>query len=122
VGRRARTAGTTGATGGSTGTTGGSTSTGGTSSTDVTVNLDQTKQAMDGFGINDTWAPAMSDADADALFDLTRGLGLSILRVGMGPDGEPLSDNIYSDIAKASARASRPSSGRSGARLTTAWS
>ena len=98
-------------TGGSTGTVGGTTGTGGATGGDggagtggVTVNLDQTRQAMAGFGITSTWAPALSDSEADALFDPTNGIGLSILRVGMGPDGNPMSSNIYSDIKKAKAR------------------
>jgi glucuronoarabinoxylan endo-1,4-beta-xylanase len=78
--------------------------TGGSGPIAATVNLDRTKQTIDGFGITNTWAPALSDADADALFDATQGLGLSILRVGMGPDGNPMSSNIYSDIKKAKAR------------------
>lgn len=102
--------------GGSTGTggltsTGGSTSAGGSSSTGgsvtggtstvaasgasasdgsagVTVNLGQTKQEMAGSGINNNWAPGMSDAEADALFNTTgNGIGLSILRIGMGSNG-----------------------------------
>ena len=70
----------------------------------VTVNLAQPKQTMDGFGISTSWAPALSDTEADALFDPSRGIGLSILRVGMGSTGEPISSNIYSDIKKAKAR------------------
>jgi glucuronoarabinoxylan endo-1,4-beta-xylanase len=76
----------------------------GGNSTAVTVKLDSTQQTMDGFGINDTWAPAMSDSEADALLDPTRGLGLSILRIGMGSDGNPMSDNIFSDVKKAKTR------------------
>ena len=93
------------ATGGAT-TMGGATAacgSGGTSS-GVTVQLDKTRQTMNGFGIGDTWAPAMSDADADALFDPAKGLGLSILHIGMGTDGNPMSSNIYSDLQKAQAR------------------
>ena len=70
----------------------------------VTVNLDKPKQTIDGFGICTSWAPALSDAEADALFDASKGIGLSILRVGMGSTGEPVSSNIYSDIKKAKAR------------------
>ncbi len=90
------------ATGGS--ASGGATGAGGSNSTDVTVKLDQTKQTIEGFGINDTWAPAMTASEADALFDPTKGIGLSILRIGMGPDGNPMSSNIYADIAAAKAR------------------
>ena len=75
-------------------------SAGGTSGP-VTVQLGVTKQKIDGFGINNTWAQAMTDGDADAMFSTTNGIGLSILRVGLGPDGNPMSANIPADITKA---------------------
>lgn len=68
----------------------------------LVVDLDQTLQTMQGFGINDSWAPALTSAQATALFDPNNGIGLSILRVGMGSDGNPLSSNIYDDIKMAS--------------------
>jgi glucuronoarabinoxylan endo-1,4-beta-xylanase len=86
--------------GGATGVDGGS----GAPWPTVTVYLDRTHQTMAGFGITSTWAPALSDADADALFDPKLGIGLTILRVGMSSSGEPMSSNIYSDIKKAVAR------------------
>ena len=70
----------------------------------VTVQLAQERQEMAGFGINNTWAPAMSDSEADALFSTTNGLGFSILRVGLGDNGSHMSDNIPGDITKAKAR------------------
>jgi glucuronoarabinoxylan endo-1,4-beta-xylanase len=68
--------GTTGAGGGTAGSSGA-----------VTVQLDKTKQTIDGFGINDTWGSVLSDAQAKAMFDQSTGLGLSILRVGMSWNG-----------------------------------
>jgi len=60
---------------------------------------------MEGFGINNTWATAMSDSEADAMFNTTgNGLGLSILRIGMGADGGYMSSNIPADVTKAKAR------------------
>jgi glucuronoarabinoxylan endo-1,4-beta-xylanase len=70
----------------------------------ATVNLDQTRQTIAGFGINNTWAPAMTDAVADALFDSVNGLGMNILRVGMASSGDQMSSNIWGDIKKAKAR------------------
>jgi glucuronoarabinoxylan endo-1,4-beta-xylanase len=70
----------------------------------VTVQLTETKQTIAGFGINNTWAAAMDDAEADALFDVDKGLGLTILRVGMNSSGGFMSDNISGDITKAKAR------------------
>jgi glucuronoarabinoxylan endo-1,4-beta-xylanase len=84
--------------------TGGVGGSGGGNTGPVTVQLGQTRQKIDGFGINNTWAQAMTDADADALFSTTNGLGFSILRVGLGPDGNPMSSNIPADITKARAR------------------
>jgi glucuronoarabinoxylan endo-1,4-beta-xylanase len=74
---------------------------GGGGSTDVTVQLAMTKQTIEGFGINDTWAPAMSDSDADAMFSADKGMGLTILRVGMNDQGDVMSSNITADIPKA---------------------
>jgi glucuronoarabinoxylan endo-1,4-beta-xylanase len=76
----------------------------GTGAVTVTVQLDKTEQKMDGFGINDSWATAFTDAQADQVFDPAKGIGLSILRIGMGSDGNPLSANIWGDIGKAKAR------------------
>jgi glucuronoarabinoxylan endo-1,4-beta-xylanase len=53
----------------------------------VTVQLGQTEQTIEGFGINDNWATQFSSAQADALFTTTSGIGLSILRTGMNPSG-----------------------------------
>jgi len=89
-------------TGGSASGAGGS---GGVASTDVTVQLGQAKQKMEGFGINNTWATAMTPADADAMFNTSgNGLGLSILRVGMNSMGGWMSNNIPGDIALAKER------------------
>jgi len=92
--------------GGGSGNAGGSDPTAGSSpggtgnTTDPTVRLDQTKQTIDGFGINDTWR-ALSDAQAKALFDPNEGLGLTILRVGMSPNGGFYNNNEASSIAAA---------------------
>jgi glucuronoarabinoxylan endo-1,4-beta-xylanase len=92
---------------GGSGTTAG-TGTGGVSTTGaVTVQLGQERQKIAGFGINNTWAPAMSDAVADALFNPTTGLGLTILRVGMSSSGGFMSDNIGADITKAKAKGAK---------------
>jgi glucuronoarabinoxylan endo-1,4-beta-xylanase len=65
----------------------------------VTVQLAQAKQKMDGFGINNCWQPAMTDAEAKMLFDSTSGIGLSILRLGMEPDGAGMGS--WDDVKKA---------------------
>jgi O-glycosyl hydrolase len=75
----------------------------------VTVNLDQTRQTIEGFGINDTWAKeAFSSTVADALFTTNgTGIGLSILRVGMNSSGAFASSNISSDISAAKSRGAK---------------
>jgi glucuronoarabinoxylan endo-1,4-beta-xylanase len=101
-------AGTTTTTGGDNpggGAVGVSAGAGGAGPTTVTVMLDVLKQEMAGFGINNTWATKMTAADADAMFNTTgSGIGLSILRIGMGSSGGYMSDNIADDIALAKAR------------------
>ncbi len=97
------------ATGGSPtgGTATGGTATGGSSSTGVTVQLGQTKQTIEGFGINNNWAPALTDAQADQLFDVNKGIGLSILRVGLGSNGTWMTSSSPQDISKAKARGAK---------------
>lgn len=95
-----------GGTGGAGGSTSGGAPTAGTSgggtanSTDVTVQLTQTGQTIDGFGINDTWN-ALTEAQAKVLFDPTDGIGLTILRVGMSPNGNFYNNNEANSIAAA---------------------
>jgi glucuronoarabinoxylan endo-1,4-beta-xylanase len=78
--------------GGATSTCGGGTAAG----TDVTVQLGSFGQTMDGFGISNTYqSTAISDATADQFFDQTKGIGLSIFRLGIKSDGTswgPLGD------------------------------
>lgn len=81
----------------------------GASSGTVTVELTRTEQTMVGFGINDAWAPRFTDAQADELFDPNNpdGIGLTVLRIGMGSDGNPLAgsdSDAWGDIKKAKAR------------------
>jgi len=63
------------------------------------VKLDSTKQLIQGFGINDTWA---EKAVPSAAFSTTAadGIGLSILRIGMSDTGSDYTSSIFtSDIA-----------------------
>jgi glucuronoarabinoxylan endo-1,4-beta-xylanase len=72
--------------GGTTGTGGSATGgVGGGSSSSVTVQLAQTEQKIEGFGINDNWAAGSTPA---SLFTTSgSGLGLTILRTGMSDAG-----------------------------------
>jgi glucuronoarabinoxylan endo-1,4-beta-xylanase len=75
---------------------------GGGASDALSVRLDAPRQRMDGFGISSMFTSgALSDADADALFDPRVGLGLSILRVGMAPTGAWLDSTAPLDAQKA---------------------
>ncbi len=70
----------------------------------VTVQIEQTRQEIAGFGINLTWSPPLSNERADLLFDPNKGIGISICRIGMGMDGDQLSDNIWADMRMARQR------------------
>src|ERR1700716_3840847 len=55
--------------------------------TGITVNFSDVHQRMDGFGAADVFLDALTDAQADLFFSPTNGIGLSILRTGIGSDG-----------------------------------
>ena len=98
------TGGTTATGGAGTGGTGtggagsGGAGTGGTVSGDPTVQLGDVRQLIRGFGINNNWQAIGSNADR--LYGLgDDSLGLNILRVGMGQDGQPYNgSSCYDDI------------------------
>jgi len=63
----------------------------------VTVALDQMRQKIEGFGINDSYASGTIPA---SLFDADAGIGLSILRIGMNSSGSLLTSSVQTtDIA-----------------------
>src|SRR5450432_788023 len=58
---------------------------------DAVVRPARTHQRITGFGASSAWtAPDLSDADADLLFSTDSGVGLSLLRVRIAPDGSCL--------------------------------
>ncbi|HTA91320.1 MAG TPA: hypothetical protein VK745_17160 [Polyangiaceae bacterium] len=58
---------------------------------DAVVRPARLDQRITGFGASSAWtAPALSDADADLLFSTDSGIGLSLLRVRIAPDGSCL--------------------------------
>ena len=99
--------GTAGANASRGGTGGGAGTSAGGSSGAVMVQLGQTQQTIEGFGINNTYAPGMDDATADKLFDVDKGIGLSILRIGMSPNGSHANTASPQDITKAKARGAK---------------
>jgi glucuronoarabinoxylan endo-1,4-beta-xylanase len=101
------TGGTTGATdAGAGGGSGGSTGV-------VTVQLDKTKQTIEGFGINDTWAAEVLPSRLFSTTDVD-GLGLSIVRIGMSEDGSD-----YTSSAAADAKLAKDVGGKV---IGTCWS
>jgi len=54
---------------------------------DFAINWTDVHQTMDGFGASDAWHGALTDAQADLYFSTTSGIGLSLLRMGINPDG-----------------------------------
>jgi hypothetical protein len=85
--------------------TGGASGAGGSSNTGpATVQLGQVRQLIRGFGINNNWAPIGSDAER--LFgEGPDALDLNILRIGMGPTGDPYNGaSTYTDIDAAFSR------------------
>jgi glucuronoarabinoxylan endo-1,4-beta-xylanase len=71
----------------------------------VVVNFTDVHQEIDGFGGADIWASALTDDQADLFFSPSTGIGLSLLRVGIDPNGNDLS--AYSNATKAAARGAR---------------
>ncbi len=71
-------------------------------SAEVTVRLDRVQQTIEGFGISNLHRYSMMEEQAEQVFDLERGLGLTIFRVLVDPSGHPVS--LESDVAKALAR------------------
>ena len=65
------------------------------------IQLATTHQTMDGFGtsISDSDPTLITDALADVLWDQQKGIGLTIFRQMIGPDGQPTHDP--GDFAKA---------------------
>jgi O-glycosyl hydrolase len=61
----------------------------------VTVDYGSPEQTIRGFGGSTAWLGQMPQAVATALFDPVNGLGLSILRVRIDPEGSPTSANPY---------------------------
>ncbi len=70
---------------------------------DIVVDLSQPLQTMDGFGISNAYQDsAISDSVADQFFDKSKGIGLSIFRLGIDSSGNSMGP--WSDAQKAAAR------------------
>src|SRR5213075_2708958 len=68
------------------------------------VDLDDLRQTIDGFGAADAFLRAPLTADQNALFwDPTNGIGLSLLRVGINPNGQPMGAGTFADAEAANA-------------------
>ncbi|OCL05531.1 glycoside hydrolase family 30 protein [Glonium stellatum] len=78
-------------------------------SSQITVNVDQVYQTIDGFGFSETFQRAnqlhaLSDANQkkalDLLFNTTSGAGMTILRNGIGSSPDSSSDHMVSILPK----------------------
>ena len=70
----------------------------------VTIDPGTTHQAMDGFGASDAFSFApLSAEQLTAFFDPANGIGLSLLRIGITPNGTPLGAGAYPDAMAAHA-------------------
>ncbi len=68
---------------------------------EIVVQLDQTKQIIRGFGINNTWGSIGNSISK--CFDSTTGLGLNVLRIGMQPNADNVSAyENFNDVKAAS--------------------
>ena len=70
---------------------------------DVSVDVTDVRQRIDGFGASDRKNPLLTDADADLFFSISRGIGLSILRASIDPNGQYFGGN-WTNATKAAAR------------------
>jgi len=61
---------------------------------DVIVSLGDVRQKISGFGASTAWSSTMSTADADLLFSPTAGVGLSLHRIRIAPDGTTTETSI----------------------------
>jgi glucuronoarabinoxylan endo-1,4-beta-xylanase len=68
----------------------------------ITIDPGTPHQTMDGFGASDAFSFApLSAAQVTAFFDPTNGVGLSLLRVGISPTGDPLGAAVFQDAVAA---------------------
>lgn len=99
--------------GSSTGGSGGTSSSGG-----VTVQLGQTEQTIEGFGINDNWASSSYSSIASQLFSNSgTGLGLTILRTGMSDGG-----SFYNSFESTNISALKSGAGSDAKLIGSVWS
>ena len=111
----------TGVGGSATGVGGAGTGSGGSagsnSSGAVTVQLGQTEQTIQGFGINDNWGTDLTSV-ASSLFSTTgTGLGLSILRTGMSDSG-----SFYNSFESKNISALKSGAGSNAKLIGSVWS
>ena len=69
---------------------------------DLVVSWNEMHQTMAGFGASDKYHEAMDDEQADLLFSVDKGIGLSLLRVAIDPNGDYIGQ--YSNAKLAAAR------------------
>jgi glucuronoarabinoxylan endo-1,4-beta-xylanase len=67
---------------------------------DVIVDPANAYQTIDGFGASDAFTPggALSQGEVRLLFDPAEGIGLSLLRIGIDSNGQPLGSGTFADV------------------------
>jgi glucuronoarabinoxylan endo-1,4-beta-xylanase len=104
--------------GGSAGSgTGSGGSAGSSSSGAVTVQLGQTEQTIQGFGINDNWGQDLSSVASQLFSTSGTGLGLTILRTGMNDSG-----SFYNSFESKNISALKNGAGSSAKVIGSVWS
>ncbi len=71
----------------------------------ITIDYTNTQQRIDGFGASSAWmSGTLATADADLLFNTNTGVGLSLLRTHIYPDGSTTEGNIAQQAQARGAR------------------
>ena len=97
--------------------TGSGGSAGGSSGGAVTVQLAQTEQTIQGFGINDNWGQDLTSVASQLFSTSGTGLGLSILRTGMSDSG-----SFYNSFESKNISALKSGAGSSAKLIGSVWS
>jgi O-glycosyl hydrolase len=70
---------------------------------DLIADFTDVRQRIDGFGASDRKNPLLTDADADLFFSMSRGIGLSMLRASVDPNGQYF-NGVWANATRAAAR------------------
>ncbi len=74
-------------------------------STNCVVDWNDLHQKIDGFGASSAWASGMTESQADMFFSTNNGIGLSLVRSRIAPDGTTTETSIMQQATNRGARA-----------------